>query len=534
MRGIRTARQAATLAVAVACLLAGTPTSVARSAATLTWGTCAVSDLADAGAECAVLEVPLDHAEPKGTKIPIAISRIKTKATGADYLGPLVGNPGGPGVPGLFEPLDFASVLSPEVAGRFDLIGFDPRGVGASGPELTCDPGYYARPEADYVPTDPARIAGTEALRLAKAKAYVRACAANNGDALAHLRTIDAARDLDLIRAALGAPTISYLGNSYGTYLGQVYASTFPTRVSRMVLTGVVGPQGVGYTGDVSRPEVARTYERNINAFFAWVAGQNAIYGLGGDTAAVQKRFYADQDALRKAPRGEIGPAEWTQLFGTAVYGDESWAVLAQGWSGWNAGRTAIFDSAFGDYDTAAADDFNSAFLAVACSDGRWPRNYDRLRADSLRTAQDAPYITWTFHWELSVLCSLWPTAHAPVAVGAAAPSMLLVNGTLDAPTPLPDAVATRAAFPRSALIEVIDSLGHGQRSLWGNPCAQEPVEHYLLTGELPARAAGSGPDLRCARLPGPGPAEIALAAVGEFAAPFLPLLDLISATPAR
>ncbi|MBA3742326.1 alpha/beta fold hydrolase [Sporichthya sp.] len=523
-----TARQAALCTVAAATVLAGAPTLVG-AASTLTWGKCTSDTLVEAGAECAVVEVPLDHNRPGARQIPIAISRIKATASGADYLGPLLSNPGGPGASGLTDSVDMAALLTPEVAGRFDLIGFDPRGVGESGPELHCDPAYYQRPAPDYLPPDPARISGSEQVRLDQARAYVKACTAKSGDALAHMRTIDAARDLDLIRAALGAAKLSYVGNSYGTYLGEIYASTFPTRVDRMVLTGVVPPFGAGYTGDVSRPEVARAYERNIQAFFAWVAQYNAVFNLGASTDAVEQRFYADQNALRKEPQGNIGPAEWTQLFGTVIYGDENWPIIAQGWSAWDAGRTALFDSAFAGYSSEEADVFNSSYLAIACSDGTWPRKYDKLRTDSLRTAKDAPYITWVFHWELSALCSTWPSTAPTVKVGAAVPSVLLVNASNDAPTPFADALLTRAAFPRSALIEVTGSLRHAGRALWGNRCVQSPVERYLVTGELPARAA-QGPDLQCAGLPLPGYPEIALAVVGETAAPVLPLLDLIFA----
>lgn len=432
-RGHRPARRGVVCAVAAATVLAGAPTSVAApersTAGTLSWGACKDSALVDVGAECAVVQVPLDHAKPAGRSIPIAISRIKASATGAAYLGPLLSNPGGPGVSGLDDSVDLAALVSPAVAGRFDLIGFDPRGVGESGPDLRCDPAYHARPALDYLPPDPARITGSEQQRLDQARAYVKACAAANGEVLAHLRTIDAARDLDLIRAALGSPTLSYLGNSYGTYLGQIYASRFPTRVARMILTGVVPPHGAGYDG-------------------------------------------------------------------------------------------------------AAADEFNASYLSIACSDGRWPRNYARLRADSLRTAATAPYITWALHWELSALCSSWPSTGAPVPVGAATPSMLLVNGSQDAPTPFADALLTRAAFPHSALIEVTDSLRHAGRSLWGNGCVQGPVERYLLTGELPGRADGVGPDLQCAGMPRPGYPEIALAIAGKSAAPLLPLLDLILGPP--
>ncbi len=520
-------------AATLALVAAGLP-ATATAEPTLVWGACQEPRLVEAGAQCAVVSVPLDSAKPGGPSVPIAISRIAATATGADYLGPLFSNPGGPGGSGLGDPADLATLLSSEVAGRFDLIGFDPRGVGASGPKLQCDPGHFTRPSPDYLPPDPARVTGSEARRLAETRAYVTACRKSSGDALNHLRTVDVAGDLERIRAALGSPTLSFVGNSYGTYLGQVYATTFPTRVARMVLAGVVPPNGAGYTGDVSRPEVARAYERNINAFFAWVGEHDAIYRLGADGAAVRERFYADRDALRRAPRNGIGPAEWVQLFGSAVYSDGPWALLAQGWSGWTAGRTAIFEGAFAGSDPVETDAFTAAFLAVACSDGPWPRSYDRLRADSLRTARSAPFITWALHWELSTPCSTWPSTGTRQRVGSATPSMLLVNGTMDAPTPFADALATRAAFPRSALIEVTASLRHAGGSLWGNPCVQQPVEHYLLTGELPARTGGAGPDLQCAGAPRPGYPEIALAAAGEVALPLLSALDGIAGPPGR
>lgn len=510
---------------AFALALAGTAALAPAAAAALAWGPCSDRDLAQAGAQCAVLQVPADHAKPNGPTIGIAISRIAATATGADYRGPLISNPGGPGVPGLTESLDLAAQLPPALAGHFDLIGFDPRGVGESGPKLRCDPGFFTTPAPDYRPPDPERVTGSERQRLVAAAAYTKACHALNGAALNHQRTLDTAKDLDLIRTALGSPTLSYVGNSYGTYLGEVYASTFPTHVARMLLTGVVAPGGVGYTGDVSRPAVARAYERNVDAFFAWVAAHDAVYGLGADAATVERRNYADQDALRKAPLHGAGPAEWTALFAIAAYGDEAWAPLAQGWSAWDAGRTAPFDVVFSDHDPALADRYNAAYLSIACSDGRWPRDYAKLRADAVRNAPSAPFITWAFHWELSAMCATWPVQNTPVTVGSATPSMLLVNATYDAPTPFSDALAARAAFPQARLIEITDGLGHGGRSFWGNDCAQAVAFRYLLSGELPTRAAGSAPDLQCARVPGPDYPDVALAVAGELLTTLDPLL---------
>ncbi|WP_169577197.1 alpha/beta fold hydrolase [Sporichthya polymorpha] len=516
-------RRGTVSALAALTLVAAQPvvggTAAAARPAELTWGRCADAALAESGAECTTVAVPADHAKPRGATTSIAISRIRATTTGSDHLGPLVYNPGGPGVSGLSGSVVLAALLTPAVAGRFDLIGFDPRGVGESGSDLRCDPNYFTRPALDYSPPDAERVTGSERERLEKARAYVRACAEHGGAALRHQRTVDIARDLDLIRAALGASTLSYHGNSWGTYLGQVYATLFPTRVTRMLLAGVVPPNGAGYAGDITRPEVLRSYQRNVDAFFAWVAEHHLVYGLGTDAAAVRTRWFADLDALRAQPRAGIGPAEWTQLFGAAVYSDDSWGVLAQAWSGWVAGRTALVEGAFGSEDREADDDFTASFLSIACSDGAWPRRYADLRADTVRNAVDAPFIAWALHWDLAVLCSLWPVRGETVPVGAATPSLLLVNATYDGPTPLADAVAARRAFPRSALIEVTDAVNHAGASLWGNPCAQAAAERYLLTGELPTRAPGAGPDLRCARLPEPGLPEVALGLIGEVLA---------------
>ncbi len=524
---------AATLALAAALLpaptaSAGAPATPAPAAAgTLEWGECEDADLTDAGAECGMVRVPLNHAKPGGRTIEIAVSRIAATATGADHLGPMLSNPGGPGVSGLSEPVFLAAVLPAEVTARYDLIGFDPRGVGASGPKLACDPSFFASPMLDLVPPERTRIRGTERTRLTQSTAYVTACQKRNKAALRYLRTIDVARDLDLIRAALGAPQISYRGNSYGTYLGQVYATTFPHRLHRMLLTGVVRPDGVGSAGDIARPDIARAFERNLDAFFAWTAKYDVAYRLGADPADVRARYFADQDALRSEPVGAIGPAEWNALFAAVAYGEAAWPVLAQAWSAFTAGRTTIFDLVLAGGDAKEADRFQAAYLSVACSDGTWQRNYDRLRAESFRTAREAPFITWVFHWEVKTLCAQWPVRGRAVRVGSAqAPPFLMVNSTFDAPTPLADAIATRSAFPRSALLEVTGAPDHGSGALFGNACAEAIATRYLLTGALPERVVGAGVDARCARVPEPGFAEIALVAAAEALLPLTPILD--------
>ena len=217
--------------------------SVSTVASGVKWGPCASTGLTKAGAVCAMLSVPLDYSRPKGAKIQLALSMIKHKTK--KYQGIMLVNPGGPGGSGLT--LSVLGQYVPNGAGdSYDWIGFDPRGVGSSKPALTCDPNYFAGPRPLYEPLTPQ----LERTWLARSKGYAAACGKNGGALLSHMKTTDAARDMDSIRAALRQKQINYYGFSYGTYLGQVYATLFPSRVRRMVFDGVVNPKRVWYAGE--------------------------------------------------------------------------------------------------------------------------------------------------------------------------------------------------------------------------------------------------------------------------------------------
>ncbi|WP_226359036.1 alpha/beta fold hydrolase [Pseudonocardia sp. ICBG601] len=309
-----------TLLVAVGVTLGTAGPAVAAPAAPappppgagIVWGACTSPSLQQAKAECGFLKVPLDHAKPAGKKIEIAVSRIRHTVPQAQYQGVVLVNPGGPGGPGLG--LSRLGAAVPKNAGAaYDWIGFDPRGVGTSRPALSCDPDYggYARP--DYRPEN-----GAEKAWLPKAKAYAQACGKAGGELLAHLRTEDTVRDMDLIRQALGAKQINYYGFSYGTLLGQVYATMFPDKVRRMVLDGVVDPRDWWYRANLNQ-DVA--FQRNIETFFDWVAKNDAVYHLGNTGDAVEKRFstrsttssggprWAGRSAPRSGPTSSCGPA---------------------------------------------------------------------------------------------------------------------------------------------------------------------------------------------------------------------------------
>src|SRR4051812_12929698 len=210
------------------------------------WGKCDNASLVARHAECGFLTVPLDYAKPASRTIELAVSRIRHKTPHAGYLGVMLVNPGGPGGSGLA--LSVLGDFVPDKAGdAYDWIGFDPRGVGASRPALSCDSTYAGYNRPAYVPT----TAALEKTWLNKARGYAEACAASGGPLLDHLRTTDTVADMESIRAALGVPQISYYGFSYGTYIGQVYATLHPDRVRRMVLDGVVDPTRVWYKSNL-------------------------------------------------------------------------------------------------------------------------------------------------------------------------------------------------------------------------------------------------------------------------------------------
>ena len=213
------------------------PAAASTSAARIAWGTCSDAGLRSAHAQCGRLQVPLDYSNPAGARITLAVSRVRHSVPSAQYQGVMLVNPGGPGASGLGR-ATLGRVVPNNAAASYDWIGFDPRGVGSSTPSLSCLPNYFHGDRPAYVPT-------TDALRrtwLARSAAYAAACEGGAAALLPHMTTIDSAHDMDSIRAALGARTINYYGFSYGTYLGQVYTTLFPSRVRRMVLDSNVDP----------------------------------------------------------------------------------------------------------------------------------------------------------------------------------------------------------------------------------------------------------------------------------------------------
>ena len=478
--------------------------AAAADTSKIAWSACADTILVTSGAQCGFVEVPMNWSKPSGTKISIAVSRVKAKVPAAQRQGVMLMNPGGPGGSGLVWPAILQGAVPKKVGLKYDWIGFDPRGVGASQPALSCDPAYFDNPRPSYVPTNPKKVTGNEAAWVKRSKGYAAACAEQNGPMLDHVKTVDTVRDIDAIRAALGEKQINWYGYSYGTFLGQVYSTKYPERTRRMVLDGNVAPTYPGY-GDGGRGQMIG-FEKVVQKFFAWAASHDKVYNLGTSAAAVEKAFYAEQSKLATKPTSGIGAAEWNDAFLLAGYAESRWPAVAGAWADWNDGQPGQISRLYQAAASPGDDNSYAAFNATLCTDGPFPREYAKVRKDAYSIAKEAPFLTWGGFW-YSMPCTFWPAKAAkPVTVdGSKVSSVLLINATLDGATPYAGALAVRKEFPAASLIAEVGATTHGG-SLQGNKCVDDAIATYLDTGAVPPRVAGKGPDLKCDRLPQPVP----------------------------
>ncbi|WP_344610796.1 alpha/beta hydrolase [Dactylosporangium salmoneum] len=476
-------------------------------AASIPWGQCASPGLQRRGAECGLLDVPLDYSKPNGKKIQIAVSRIKHKVADKDYQGVMLVNPGGPGGSGLT--LSVLGEYVPNGAGAaYDWIGFDPRGVGSSVPALHCDDSYSDGPKPEYIPLN----SQLEKTWLNRSKGYAKACGKAGGDLLNHMTTVDSVNDMESIRKSLGAQQINYYGFSYGTYLGQVYGTLHPDKVRRMVLDGNVDVRDVWYKANLNQD---LNFERNEKIWFGWLAKYDSVYHLGTTAKQVELRFYAEQNKLRTAPAGGVvGADEWTDIFLYAGYYQSTWLELADEFAGWaNDRNTDLILQAYEDWVAPGDDNGFAVYNAVQCTDVQWPQSWNQWKVDNWRTFLQAPYITWSNAW-FNAPCLYWPgKAQKPTKIdGSKVKSVLFVGTTLDAATPFEGSLEARRLFPNGSLLAEVGQTTHAN-SLNGNACIDDTIADYLATGKLPQRKAGDKPDKNCDSLPQPDPTAASLSA---------------------
>jgi pimeloyl-ACP methyl ester carboxylesterase len=468
---------------------------------TLAWRACPQVAV---GLQCASLQVPVNYADPAGRKITLALSRVPATAPARQQQGDLLVNPGGPGGAGRSLAAFVAQGLSSSVAADYNIIGFDTRGTGASVPALHCDPGFFSRARPDYIPTSPAE----EQENISRAKAYAADCEQKYGWLLPYLTTLDIARDLDSIRAALGVSQISYFAYSYGTYIGQVYATLFPSRVRRMVLDSTVDPAGAWYADNFAQDYA---FQGRISAFFAWTAGYDRVYGLGSTAAAVSAQWHAARAALAArpvpGPAGPlIGPDEFDDTFLAGGYNDQDWPALATALQSLRQGQDAPLVSAYQQIGVQDENEF-AVYNAVECSDVAWPRDWATWQAATQQAFAAAPFESWDNTW-FNAACAFWPVhgPAQPMKIGAPGlPGILMLQGTLDAATPYQGALVARRDLPTARMVTVPGGGNHGQSLAQpANTCVNGYLNRYLATGALPS---GTGPvSATCPAGPLPGP----------------------------
>jgi pimeloyl-ACP methyl ester carboxylesterase len=324
------------------------------------------------------------------------------------------------------------------------------------------------------------------------------------------MSTVDNAKDMDALRSALigDAPTakLNYYGYSYGTYLGQVYATLFPDRVGRFVFDGVVNPTDYWYGANLKQ-EV--WFDRNLKTFFRWIAKHPGAYHLGRDARAIRRGYYRLLKKLDRHPayHRKLGPDELTDAVIGAPYYVFDWNYIAYAYS--KLVRSGRGGPMFGLYRDANMGDDNgyAVYLGVQCTDAQTP-SWSKQKRDAWRIHKKHPYLAWDNTW-FNAPCLHWPAAgRRPVAVsgsaaGAQGGRFLLVNETRDAATPYSGALRVRLLFPTSRLIAGVDGTTHAG-SLRGVTCVDNRIANFLAYGTMPTRLSGSRADVSCPKAPPP------------------------------
>jgi pimeloyl-ACP methyl ester carboxylesterase len=482
-----TSAQAASTSTSRPGLTAGTPTDLAKYyGQRIVWTTgngCA------GGFQCGKLTVPLNYAEPNGATIQLAVVR-KLATDQAHKLGSLVVNPGGPGGSGVSYATS-GDVLDASLLARYDLVGFDPRGVGASAPvECLTDSQMDQFVDTPPNPDTPAQLAEVEH----ESQFFAQQCEAKAGAELPYVGTVDAARDMDILRAVLGDPVLNYLGKSYGTLLGATYAQEFPQRVGHFVLDGAMNP-------DLSAEQMnltqAAAFDKELHLFLDnCVTQTDCPFGTTNASVAYTK-LQTWVDGLNAHPVTGDGTRKVNQAY--ALTGI-SVAMYDQGW--WPDLRTALGDAMQGngamllEMADAYNDRENGHFVdneieanyAVNCVDHPdEATSVQQIEAELPAFEKAAPFFGPMVDWS-SLPCAYWkaaPTDSPHVIKAAGAGPILVVGTTNDPATPYAWAQALASQLSSGRLL-TMNGDGH-TAYLRGSTCIDSAVDGYFLTGALPA-----------------------------------------------
>ena len=436
------------------------------------------------GFSCTSLLVPLDYSHPDGGTMQVAV--IREQSTGS-HRGSVIINPGGPGASGVGFVRDAAFAFD-ALNRHLDVVGFDPRGVGASRPIRCLSSSGLDR----FLHTDPEpRTAAARAALINASRGFADACWQRNGSYLAHVGTIDAARDMDVLRAALGDKKLTYYGASYGTYLGAKYAQLFPTHIRAMVLDGAVNPAESTIDSDIGQ---SKGFETNLDDFLAWCVRRGSC-PLGGTRSDAERGLDQLEAKVRAHPEPvgsrSLGAGEFFVGLASGFYSTSEWpglrTALASAQRGSGAGLLAFADELTERHRDGSYSNLMESNMAINCVDRETPRSVDAFDAAASRARQASAHFGVDILYS-SLPCAFWhvpPVEHAHPASAPGAPPILVVGTTHDPATPYVDAQALAAQLGPAGRLVTLAGDGH-TAYLRGNGCIEAILNPYLNDARVP------------------------------------------------
>lgn len=442
------------------------------------------------GQQCATLTVPVDYADPGGRTVELSV--LRSLATGPEPQGSLVVNPGGPGGSGVDYAMQAASALSPKLRSAYSIVGFDPRGVKRSD-AIEC---LSDEERDEFLAQDPSPDDEDDVERIAAdGQRLAAGCAADDAELLAHVSTAEVAADMDVLRAALGEERLNYLGFSYGTYLGVLYAESFPDRVGRMVLDGGIDPT-------LSNSEIslgqALGFEVSLRRYLADCVdtGECPLGNSVDEAYDTLQAFLADLETQPLPTSDPERPLTQGLAVNSLAYPlytpDYGWPLLTanlrRALAGDGAGLLDIVDL-FTRRDTDGTYDDNGLdmLFAVNCVDRSDRPSMSEVQQLAAEWSQQAPIFGAPLAFS-NVACERWPVPVSSVQATASAdgvPPIVVIGTQFDPATPYEWSVALAGFLGDGRLVSRMGGDGHTAYR-GGSRCIDEIIDAYLITGSAP------------------------------------------------
>jgi pimeloyl-ACP methyl ester carboxylesterase len=446
----------------------------------------------DSKQQCATIEVPVDYTKPQGDRFHLALRKVPATDP-AKRVGSLLVNPGGPGASGVDFAQGASSTFSKDVLAAYDIVGFDPRGIGSSD-AVDC----LTNSDMDLLfSTDPTPDSAAEKAKdHAVLDGITERCASKGGDRARHMSTTEVARDMDIMRVLLGDQKLNFFGGSYGTFLGALYADMFPKQVGRMVLDSAMSPN---QTDEQEMTYDIQGFESSMDAFLDWCVARDDC-ALGRDKTAAKQKLVAlldkvERDGLTTNRPGLSRIGEGWVTFGIfmCLYSDQLWEPLNQALTQaidkgdgdllLRIGSLFVDRSPSGKYDKGS---YLQAMIPVRCAD--WPRTPPTPARVAEEDQAKAAHPLWArMTGDLYDNCRTWPGASRTpkgTTLGVGAAPILVIGNERDPATPI-GGTKQLAKDLASGVLLTSNHDGHGTYNQ-GNTCVDGAVDRYLVDGKTP------------------------------------------------